>query len=112
MSLGALQNEADLKRWLEQQLAIPGVLPPSTEPKRETGTATATFAESADSNEVTVIHHLGVVPAHVTISSVVAVGPTLRNYRITERTAEHFKFQLNAESNINGPQEVTWEATT
>ena len=22
------------------------------------------------------------------------------------------KFQLNAESNINGPQEVTWEATT
>jgi hypothetical protein len=32
MSLGALQDEADLKRWLEQQLQTPGVLPQNPQP--------------------------------------------------------------------------------
>ena len=112
MSIGSLQTEADLKRFVERLLATPGVLPPSTEPKRETGTATATFSEAADSNEVTVAHHLGVVPAHVSISLITFAGPTLISYRITERTAEHFKFQLNAEGTLAGALEVTWEART
>jgi len=32
MTLGGLQDEADLKRWLEDQLRTPGVVPREAEP--------------------------------------------------------------------------------
>lgn len=42
MSLGNLQNEGDLKRWLQRELATPGVLPPSSEPQIVRGQVSGT----------------------------------------------------------------------
>jgi hypothetical protein len=68
MSLGNLQNEADLKRFLEQQARTPGVLPATSMPFKgfKFGAATVEWGGvSADSEPLVVEHGMGEEPVAV-----------------------------------------------
>jgi hypothetical protein len=74
MSLGALRDEADLKRWLEQQLQTPGVLPvpPALFKNVKFGVVTSTFPGGSNaSTPVEVTHNLGDVPTGVWLTNLV-----------------------------------------
>jgi len=64
MSLGALQDEASLQRWLDQRLEALGLMPNSPLPFKNVkfGTATISFAASPFSAQITVEHGLGATP--------------------------------------------------
>jgi hypothetical protein len=68
MSLGNLKNEADLKRFLEQQARTPGVLPPTSLPFKglRFGVAAVEWGgASADSEPLEVEHGMNVAPTAV-----------------------------------------------
>lgn len=64
MSIGALTDEASLKRWLENQARTPGVLPAASLPFKnfKFGFVLVEFEASRFSEQVEVEHGLGETP--------------------------------------------------
>lgn len=78
MSIGALKTEADLKRFIEQQVRIPGVVPIPALPFKNLkfGPATLTFAGETLSATTEVKHGLNAVPAAIVAISHTAPSGT------------------------------------
>lgn len=105
MALGNLQNEADLKRFVEDQMRTPGVVPPTSLPFKnmKCGFGELTWpGETPQSNLATVAHGLGDEPKAIFITPVVpSVGDW---WAPLVTTSDDTQFEFNARTFIVSPE--------
>lgn len=110
MSLGnEIQDKADLRRWLIQELQSPEVLPPTNLPFRNVkfGGTLVTFSESTESAIAVVNHELGDVPQRI-LPVLMAGEPS--SSVILARDKNTFSLQAHLAGPYSGEIEVEWVA--
>jgi hypothetical protein len=113
MSIGNLRDEADLKRWLENQLQTPGVAPKAPLPFQNIrfGSDSLDFEEGTLSEPTTITHGLGKVPLSVVATALQAPGPEeIPNCNAFNWTDQTFDVNGETFSPIDGSVSFSWMA--
>lgn len=91
MSIGQIKHEGDLRRWMQRELATPGIMPPSTDPVIVSGSGTWVWpGANKFSNKLVVTHGLGTIPQRIVITPT-GVGGAALTYSAFSKTSATFE---------------------